>query len=87
MAEDILKVERHPNYVTITLNRPEKRNSLNAPMIEALDRGLTAIEQDREVRALVIRGEGRSFCSGIDLAEAAAIERGNAQRMFARLKV
>ena len=77
MAEELLRITRRPNHAIFTLNRPEKRNSLNAPMIEALDRAVTAIEQDREVRALLIRGEGRSFCSGIDLAEAASIERGN----------
>ena len=77
MTDEIIRITRRPNYAVFTLNRPEKRNSLNAPMIEALDRGLTAVEQDREVRALLFRGEGRSFCSGIDLAEAAAIERGN----------
>jgi enoyl-CoA hydratase/carnithine racemase len=77
MAEELVRITRRPHYAVFTLNRPEKRNSLNAAMIEALGRGIAAVEQDREVRALVIRGEGRSFCSGIDLAEAAGLERGN----------
>jgi enoyl-CoA hydratase len=77
MADELVRITRRANYAIFTLNRPEKRNSLNAPMIEALDRGIAALEQDRDVRALLIRGEGRSFCSGIDLAEAAGMERGN----------
>ena len=40
MAEEILKVERQRNYVTLILNRAEKRNALNQPLIEALDQAL-----------------------------------------------
>ncbi|SRR5579875_196080 len=77
MADELVRITRRANYAIFTLNRPEKRNSLNAPMIEALERGITALERDRDVRVLLIRGEGRSFCSGIDLAEAAGMESGN----------
>src|SRR5580698_201815 len=69
MAEEVLKVTRHGNYAVLTLNRPEKRNALNQPMIEALDQALRKFEGDREVRALLLRGEGGSFCAGIDLKE------------------
>jgi enoyl-CoA hydratase/carnithine racemase len=69
MAEDVLKTTRHPNYVVLALNRPEKRNALNQPLIEALNRALAQFENDREVRALVLCGEGASFCAGIDLKE------------------
>jgi enoyl-CoA hydratase/carnithine racemase len=69
MAEDVLKITRHPNYVVLALNRPEKRNALNQPLIEALNQALAQFENDREVRALVLRGEGASFCAGIDLKE------------------
>jgi enoyl-CoA hydratase/carnithine racemase len=66
---DELKIERHPNYVTLTLNRPEKRNAINIAMLEALDSAFTMIEGDREIRAVIIRGEGRGFCSGLDLRD------------------
>jgi enoyl-CoA hydratase/carnithine racemase len=69
MAEEVLKVTRHPNYAVLTLNRPEKRNALNQPLIDALDQALRKFEGDREVRALLLRGEGASFCAGIDLKE------------------
>jgi enoyl-CoA hydratase/carnithine racemase len=69
MAEQVLKVTRHANYAVLTLNRPEKRNALNQPLIEALNQALAQFENDKEVRALLLRGEGASFCAGIDLRE------------------
>jgi enoyl-CoA hydratase/carnithine racemase len=69
MAEQVLKVSRQQNYAVLTLNRPEKRNALSQPVIEALNAALAQFENDKEVRALLIRGEGSSFCAGIDLKE------------------
>jgi enoyl-CoA hydratase/carnithine racemase len=69
MAEEVLKITRHQNYAVLTLNRPEKRNALNQPLIEAIDQALRKFENDREIRALLLRGEGASFCAGIDLKE------------------
>jgi enoyl-CoA hydratase/carnithine racemase len=68
MAEE-LKVERNQNYVTLVLNRPEKRNAINRGVIEAFDAALAEIETDANARAVVIRGEGRGFCSGLDLRD------------------
>src|SRR6201984_3921338 len=68
MAEE-LKVEKHQNYVTLSLNRPEKPNAVNRAMMEALDAALASVEADKNVRAVVIRGEGRGFCSGLDLRD------------------
>ena len=90
MAEEILKVERGANYVTLTLNRPERRNALNQALVEALDRALRSIEQDKEIRAVVIRGEGAHFCAGIDLAEVARTQGGHnpitLEQAFSRLE-
>ena len=90
MAEDILKVERHPNYVTITLNRPEKRNSLNEALLASMDKAFASIETDKEIRAVILRGEGKSFCAGLDLAEADRLEGGHSpvsiERVFHRLE-
>ncbi len=77
MADEILKVERNRNYATLTLNRTEKRNALNQPLIEALDKALRSIETDKEIRAVVLRGEGAHFCAGIDLAEVERAESGH----------
>jgi enoyl-CoA hydratase/carnithine racemase len=69
MADDVLRVTRHENYAVLSLNRPEKRNALNQPMIEALNLALAELEGEKEVRALLLRGEGASFCAGVDLKE------------------
>lgn len=77
MAEEVLKISRQANYAVLTLNRPEKRNALNQPLIEALNAALAQFENDKEVRALLLRGEGSSFCAGIDLKEVDEAEGGH----------
>lgn len=52
----------------ITLNRPEKRNALNDELIAALKDELREADADESVRAVVIRGAGKDFCSGADLS-------------------
>jgi enoyl-CoA hydratase/carnithine racemase len=51
----------------IALSRPDKLNALTLEMVEQLHTTLLAAEQDN-VRALILRGEGRAFCSGRDLS-------------------
>jgi enoyl-CoA hydratase/carnithine racemase len=52
----------------VRLNRPDKLNALDGAMFDALiDAGL-ALGEDRSVRAVVLSGEGRAFCAGLDLA-------------------
>ena len=54
---------------TITLNRPEKLNALNAEMHQRLRDALERAADDAAVRAVLITGAGRGFCTGQDLAE------------------
>ncbi|HTS25584.1 MAG TPA: enoyl-CoA hydratase/isomerase family protein [Bryobacteraceae bacterium] len=54
-------------WAEIELNRPEKGNALTMPMVGLLANIVTRLESDREVRAVVIRGRGRFFCSGGDI--------------------
>jgi enoyl-CoA hydratase/carnithine racemase len=90
MAGEVLSFERRDNYATITLNRPEKRNALNEALLRALDDALIAVGNEKEIRALIIRGNGASFCSGLDLAEADRLEGGHSpvgiERVFHRLE-
>jgi methylglutaconyl-CoA hydratase len=51
----------------IELNRPEKRNALNDELIAALKDALREADADESLRAIVIRGAGKDFCSGADL--------------------
>jgi methylglutaconyl-CoA hydratase len=53
---------------TITMNRPEKRNALNDALISRLKTALRDADADESVRAIVIRGAGKDFCSGADLS-------------------
>ncbi len=53
---------------TITLNRPEKRNALNDALISDLKNALREIDKDDNLRAIVICGAGKDFCSGADLS-------------------
>lgn len=54
--------------LTITLNRPHKRNAMNEQLVRELLDVFTAIEGNREVRAVVLRGAGGNFCAGGDIS-------------------
>jgi enoyl-CoA hydratase/carnithine racemase len=92
VQSDILKFERRTNHVVLTLNRPEKRNALNGAMFDALDRALAAIEADKSIRAMVLRGAGAAFSSGVDLRELEQVESSGGswsvapQELFRRLE-
>jgi methylglutaconyl-CoA hydratase len=62
-----LRLERHNELATITLNRPEKRNAISPEMIEELFSVLDEVEQGR-TRAAILTGKGKAFCAGMDLS-------------------
>ncbi|MFC9833269.1 enoyl-CoA hydratase/isomerase family protein [Rhodococcus sp. NPDC127530] len=51
----------------LTLNRPDRRNALNDTLVAALDTALSDAEDDRDTRAVLLTGAGKSFCAGADL--------------------
>jgi len=53
----------------IMFNRPEKRNALNLTLLHELGDALRAADADEHVRAIVVGGNGATFCSGVDLTE------------------
>jgi methylglutaconyl-CoA hydratase len=55
--------------LTLTLNRPDKRNALDSPTLEALHAAMEQAELDAAVRVVVVRGAGKDFCAGADLDE------------------
>lgn len=67
MEYSTLKFERDGQIVTLTLNRPDKRNAISTPMIEDLFATLGAAEADKNVRVVILTGAGKAFCSGMDL--------------------
>ena len=56
------------SILTLTLNRPEKRNALNDGLIGALKDALSKAAEDQELRVIVLTGAGKDFCSGADLS-------------------
>jgi 2-(1,2-epoxy-1,2-dihydrophenyl)acetyl-CoA isomerase len=62
-------VSAQAGVLTLTLNRPDKLNAFNPPMHEELRRGLEQAAQDSGVRAVLLTGAGRGFCTGQDLSE------------------
>lgn len=66
-----LLVEIKDSIAVISLNRPDKKNALNIDLLESLLQAMQEIESNKEIRVVIIKGEGTSFCSGLDLKEAA----------------
>ena len=58
---------RDQGVLTLTLNRPERLNAITDELLDALTAALRASEADDTVRAVVLTGAGRAFCSGQDL--------------------
>ncbi len=54
--------------LTITLNRPDKRNALNDALVNDLKDALRETDKDETLRAVIIKGAGKDFCSGADLS-------------------
>src|SRR4029453_17458781 len=71
MAEVVL-VETRDHICTVTLNRPQKRNALNAAMITQLRAAFGRVAVDPDIRVVIVRGTGPAFCAGMDLREMAA---------------
>ena len=74
---DVVTLKRNQNWAVLSLNRPDKRNALNVEVLAGMDKALREVEKDKDIRALVVRGEGRHFCAGIDLAEVEQAESGH----------
>jgi methylglutaconyl-CoA hydratase len=64
-----LQVERRNRLLHIILNRPERRNALNAELCSDLSAALDHAEDDRGVHAILLSAGGPAFCAGMDLTE------------------
>jgi methylglutaconyl-CoA hydratase len=69
MRSDVLRIEEEGRILSLRLNRPEKRNALNAALVDALADALRHAETLDEVRVILLRGEGPDFCAGADLED------------------
>ncbi len=78
-ANAAVRTERRGHICTVVLNRPERRNAVDAATAQALAAAFRAFDADAEARVAVLYGEGGHFCAGADLHEVAA-GRGNRVR-------
>jgi len=67
MTEQILLLEKDGPVATLTLNRPEVMNALSPELLGEICQAFKALQQDREIRAVILTGNGRAFCAGLDL--------------------
>jgi len=70
-SQPVLLERLDGGVMTLTLNRPERLNALDAALIEALSAAIQRVATDPECRAVLLTGAGRGFCAGADLANRA----------------
>jgi enoyl-CoA hydratase len=81
---DVLLVEDVGPVRVLLMNRPERLNALNTALTRALHDALNAAQAAAGVRAIVLAGQGRGFCSGADLTEFAELTPANRQLVSER---
>jgi len=64
---DRVRVAMQGNVARVTLSRPDKHNGMDMAMLEAVRAAARRLKTDRRVRAVVLHGEGPSFCAGLDV--------------------
>ena len=65
----VVRYEQEGRLVVITMNRPDKLNALNRPMVEGLEEAFDRFRDDDTAWISILTGEGRAFCAGRDLGE------------------
>jgi 2-(1,2-epoxy-1,2-dihydrophenyl)acetyl-CoA isomerase len=68
MTTNVLDISTDEHLRVLRLNRPERKNALNGPLIEAIIAALREAAHDDDVWAIAITGNGDAFCSGLDLS-------------------
>jgi len=69
-STDEVVYEAADGVAVITLNRPERMNTISGPMLAQLTELLLKANADRDVRCVILTGTGRAFCAGLDLVDA-----------------
>lgn len=82
MTEHV-RIERDGGVLTLTLNRPERKNALTQAMYVALGEAIAGADDDTSVRAILIQGEGDLFSSGNDIADFAQANAGGERGLAA----
>ena len=66
--------EKQDNIAIVTINRPEALNALNSTVITNLEQVVTTLENDRDIRCMILTGAGRSFVAGADIGEQCSLD-------------
>jgi 2-(1,2-epoxy-1,2-dihydrophenyl)acetyl-CoA isomerase len=82
MEERAVLLEKNANIATITLNRPAAMNSLNDTLVKELTEILGDVQNDTDVRVIVLTGGGKAFCAGGDLFYLVSLQGLAAARKF-----
>ena len=69
MNEKTILIERQEHIGIIILNRPDRLNTFNAQLAKELKKALIELDEEKDIRVIVIKGAGEGFCAGIDIAE------------------
>jgi enoyl-CoA hydratase/carnithine racemase len=70
---EILELTQHGRILRIALNRPESRNAINSDLCRELVDAIARADRDTQIGAMVLTGNGDSFCAGMDLKELGTI--------------
>ena len=71
-----LLTEKDGHVLTVTINRPEKKNAVNAEVLCGLSDAWHRIDEDDEIRVGILTGTGESFCAGMDLSVISSLSSG-----------
>jgi enoyl-CoA hydratase/carnithine racemase len=80
MSDPAVLYEAKDYVATITLNRPENRNSMTDDVLEGLRTAVKTVREDTEVRCVIITGKGKSFCAGADFKTQTQRDSGSGRR-------
>lgn len=76
MSEPLVLVEADGPILTVTINRPEKKNAANAEVLCRLYDAWVRLDTDDSLRVAILTGKGDTFCAGMDLAEIGRLRAG-----------
>ena len=77
-------IEKAKGVLTLTLNRPDKKNAFTRDMYQALAGAIDGAEHDKDVRCVLIQANGDMFTAGNDLAEFEGVNQGQTHELYAR---
>ena len=81
----MVELEKNGGIARIFLNRPEKVNALNSPLLDSLAAELERLAADESLRVVVLAGRGKVFCAGADVGELAVLNASTAPAFVGRV--